>query len=112
MQHDRARQFMPFDALKGLQEALRIKEFEHERLQKGDLSEEKTEEICKAMKTLKKGDFAFATYFKDGHYFTTSGVAKLEAEYQTIIIGDVKISFDDLFDLKIIQKEVKSSKNI
>ena len=29
---DRAKQFAPFDALKGLQDALRVKEFEHESL--------------------------------------------------------------------------------
>ena len=32
---------MPFDALKGLQKALRLKEYEHEKKYKGDLSEEK-----------------------------------------------------------------------
>ena len=37
---ERAKQFAPFDALKGLQQALRLKEYEHERVEKGDLSEE------------------------------------------------------------------------
>ena len=101
MQHDRARQFMPFDALKGLQEALRIKEFEHESIQRGDLNEEKTQEICRAMKSLKKGDTACATYFSNGHYQNVTGIAKLETENQTITIGNTKINFSDLFDLKI-----------
>ena len=35
---DRAKQFLPFDALKGLQEALREKEIENE--EKKELSEE------------------------------------------------------------------------
>ena len=102
MQNDRAKQFMPFDALKGLQEALRIKEFEHERLQKGDLSEEKTEEICQAMKNLKKGDYALVTYFKDGHYLSIKGLAKLEAENETITVDNTKINFTNIFDLKIL----------
>ena len=38
---DRARQFAPFDALKGLQQALRLKEYEHDRIEKGDITEEK-----------------------------------------------------------------------
>ena len=42
---ERARQFAPFDALKGLSEALRIKEYEHDRILKGDLSEEKILEL-------------------------------------------------------------------
>ena len=36
---DRARQFAPFDALKGLQQALRLKEYEHDKTMKGDISE-------------------------------------------------------------------------
>ena len=39
----RAKQFLPFDALKGLQEALREKEIEHE--EKIELSEETLSEL-------------------------------------------------------------------
>ena len=85
MQHDRARQFMPFDALKGLQEALRIKEFEHERVQKGDLSEEKTRKICSVLKIINKRDIVKATYFSDGHYFSVIGTPLVMAENQTML---------------------------
>ena len=44
---ERAKQFAPFDALKGLHDALRLKEYEHERVQKGDMPEEKAEAISK-----------------------------------------------------------------
>ena len=51
---DRAKQFAPFDALKGLQKALRLKEFEHEIVEKGDVSEENSNKISTIFLNLKK----------------------------------------------------------
>ena len=42
---NRAAQFAPFDALKGLQEALRVKEFEHDKIAKSELSEEQAKRL-------------------------------------------------------------------
>ena len=42
---ERAKQFLPFDALKGLQEALRKKERELENVERIELSEESLEEL-------------------------------------------------------------------
>ena len=47
---DRARQFLPFDALKGLNEALRSKEIEYE--DRKDLSEDEEEKMKELEKTL------------------------------------------------------------
>ena len=46
---DRAKQFAPFDALKGLQDALRVKEYEHERVQRGEVQEEQASKISKIL---------------------------------------------------------------
>ncbi len=98
---DRAKQFAPFDALKGLHEALRMKEYQHERTQKGDLSEEKVAEISKMLLSLQKNDVVNVTYFDDGHYLQTEGFAKVDFVEQTLIVGSVKVSFDDVFDVKL-----------
>ena len=45
----RAKQFAPFDALKGLKDAIKLKEYEHEKKLKGELSEEKIVEILNEM---------------------------------------------------------------
>ena len=45
-QSDRAKQFMPFDAMKGLKEALRDREERHSRVEKRDLSEDTMAEIA------------------------------------------------------------------
>ena len=49
----RARQFLPFDALKGLQEALREKEVEYEV--KKDLSEDCLNELNNKFNQIEKG---------------------------------------------------------
>ena len=52
----RAKQFAPFDALKGLHEALKIKEYEHDRILKGDIPPEQIENISKILLELKKDE--------------------------------------------------------
>jgi len=51
----RARQFLPFDALKGLQEALREKEIEYE--EKKDLSEDTLNELNNKFNQIDNGSF-------------------------------------------------------
>ena len=43
----RAKQFAPFDPLKGLRDALRVKEYEHESIIRGEISEDDTVLISK-----------------------------------------------------------------
>ena len=54
---DRARQFLPFDSLKGLQQALRVKEYENERTLKGDLSEDTIKKISDNLLLIEKNTF-------------------------------------------------------
>ncbi|MBO5394660.1 MAG: YolD-like family protein [Clostridia bacterium] len=98
---DRAKQFAPFDALKGLQDALRIKEFEHERVQRGEIQEEKANEISRTLISLEKNSRVKATYYSDGHYFDIVGTAKLLIEEGVIEIAGQKILLDDLCDVVI-----------
>ena len=51
---DRAKQFAPFDALKGLQEELRKREERLTRIQKRELSEETQAEIGKELIKIRK----------------------------------------------------------
>lgn len=98
---DRAKQFAPFDALKGLQDALRIKEYQHERVQKGEVSEEKAGEISKVLMNLEKGNIVQVEIFEEGHYLNFEGVAKLVIEENLLIVGDKKILLENLIDIKI-----------
>ena len=97
---DRAKQFAPFDALKGLQDSLRMKEFEHERLQMGDLTEEKVVQISNTLLSLKKGDMVEATFFENGDTYNWTGNATLDYESHTIYVGQKDINFFNLLDIK------------
>ena len=69
---DRARQFMPFDALKGLQEALREKEREVEN--RKELSEESLLELDEQLKRVKIGDMVNIKFYKNQRYVEKRGI--------------------------------------
>ena len=69
---NRAKQFLPFDALKGLQEALREKEIEYE--EKIELSEERLNELEIEFNKLEKGSYIKIKYYKNRQYVNISGI--------------------------------------
>ena len=68
----RAKQFLPFDALKGLQEALREKEIEHE--QKIELSEEILAELNNNFNKIEMGSKVRIKFYKNMKYIEISGI--------------------------------------
>lgn len=95
---NRAKQFAPFEALKGLRDALRMKEYEAERVQKGDLQEEKILEISKFLLDYDKKIPIKIKYFEDGHEKVVFGVAKVLYEEQCIKIDGKTVMFSDILD--------------
>ena len=67
-----AKQLLPFDALKGLQEALREKEIEYE--EKIELSEERLNELEIEFNKLEKGSYIKIKYYKNRQYVNISGI--------------------------------------
>lgn len=102
-QQDRARQFASFDALKGLQESLKLEEYKHDMIIKGDIQEEKANEISLTLSNLKKNDYTTATYYEDGHYHTIEGITKLILQEGVVLVGIKKININDLIDIKLIK---------
>ena len=101
---ERAKQFLAFDALSGLQQALREREIRHSRVEKIEISEDKGIEISNALNKLSKGNLVKVTFYLDGHYYElTDIVTKLQIPYKYLFLGNVKISFDDIYDIKIIK---------
>ena len=68
----RAKQFLPFDALKGLQEALREKEIEHE--EKIELSEEILAELNNNFNKIEMGSKVRIKFYKNMKYIEISGI--------------------------------------
>ena len=101
---NRAAQFAPFDALKGLQEALRIKEFEHDKIAQSELSEEQAKKLSKILLEFEKGDVLEVTYFKDGYYINESGAAKLIPDEGLLVVSEIKIPIDSISNIVNLSK--------
>lgn len=96
---NRAKQFMPFDALKGFREALAEKE--REIAAKRDLSEERKAELDRKLHVLHKGDMITAEYFQNGAYMTETGrVTKIDKAGKILRLEDLEIPFDNVSDLQ------------
>ena len=96
---ERARQFMPFDALKGFNEALREKEKEYE--ERRELSEEEINKISEKLKNLDKGDVIKITHYINQKYLTEIiTITKIDVISQKIITKEnTIIKFIDIFKI-------------
>ena len=102
---DRAKQFAPFDALRGLREALAKKEEEHERQEKRELSEEEQASIEQALVELTRGDEAEALCFEDGKYVkVVRTVVRVDTNFRYLQIGEGKIAFSNLCGLRRVRR--------
>lgn len=99
---ERARQFLPFDALTGLREALRKKEIEQE--DKILLSEESEEYLSECLNELSIEDYIEVKYYNYSlkRYVSYKGyVKKIDNVKKKIIFeGEIKISIADIIDIK------------
>lgn len=94
---ERAKQFMPFAALKGLPEALLEKE--RVTVPKSELSDERSEEIDRELHKIEKGDIITAVYYSNGEYLKIRGVVtKIDMHILRIVNTEIKI--DDLYDIE------------
>lgn len=96
---DRAKQFMPFDALSGLRDALR----ERERIvvPKKDLSEEMKEELDWKLRQIHLNDIITVVYFQNGEYLKVTGmVSGIDPYSRTLRIVNTRVTFDDIADIK------------
>lgn len=96
---ERAKQFMPFAALKGYPEALRRKE--KIVVPKRELSEEYRESLDQKLKQVKKHDIVTVIYYFQGEYLKKTGiVSRLDDTARLLQIVNTKISYDDITDIQ------------
>lgn len=101
---ERAKQFMPFAALKGYTEVLKKKE--KIVVPKIDLLEEYQEELSRKLHQVKKNDIVTVVYFSKNQYLKLTGmVSRVDDTARILKIVNTKISFDDLYDIAEIQSE-------
>ncbi len=95
---DRARQFMPFAALRGF-EAM-IREQMREKTPKRELSEYDAERLSKKMRAVQKGDMVCVTYYDRDAYVKLEGiVSDLDISLRQLRVIKTVIPFDDIWDI-------------
>lgn len=97
---ERAKQFMAFDALKGLQEALREKERELE--DRKFLSEESSAELDIQLHRVRKGSKVEIEYYKNRQYVNICGdITSIDKLNKKIIINEEEIiDFYDIINIR------------
>lgn len=95
----RAKQFIPFSALKGYEEALRA--MEKIVVDRKELSEERKEELDETLHELRPGDMVTAIFYENEEYIKITGlVSKIVTDSGYIKIVNKKIALDDIFSLE------------
>ena len=95
----RAKQFMPFAALKGYELALRRKE--KIIVAKSELSEEYKEVLDHKLKQVNKNDIITVVYYEKDEYLKVTGmVSKIDIDSRLIKIVNTNIRFEDLYDIR------------
>jgi hypothetical protein len=104
---DRAKIFAPYDDLKGFKEMLKEQELPKE--EKKVLSEEQLLELNNILLTLEKGIVISVKHYNhiESKYEITEGVfVKYDQVYKCIYIVKTKISFDNILEIKILDKNL------
>ena len=95
---DRAKQFMPFAALKGYPEALQKKE--KVVVPKVELTEEYAQMLDQKLKQVSKNDIITVIYFCNGEYLKKTGmVSRIDETARVLKVVNTKILFDDIYDI-------------
>ncbi len=97
----RAKQFLPFDSLKGLQEALREKEIEQE--EQIELSEEKLTELNNIFNKIEIGSKVKIKFYKNNKYIEIKGtITNIDYIKKKIQIEKIQnINISDIVSISI-----------
>lgn len=99
----RAKQFVPFDALKGLKEAIAQKE--HTPTPRRELSEDAIAQINIRLSDLKPGQLVTVVYYCDytqEYHQLTGKVSKVDPYWKVLEVGSISIDFSELYEIKPI----------
>lgn len=101
---ERAKQFMPFSALKGLDEALRKKE--QTLIERRELTESEEAELNRILCSLKPHDKVTLSYYSMGRYESVSGeIADFDTAFRRMTIDGKKIYFDSIEKVEKNEKD-------
>lgn len=98
---ERARQFMPFAALRGFTELIREQETVPEPKRK--LTEAAKKTISDVLATIRRGTVITVTYHDGSSYRTMTGmVSQVDSDRRKLRVIKTDIPFDTVYEMKII----------
>lgn len=98
---ERAKQFMPFSALEGLDEVLREENPDVD--ERVCLGEDAQAELDRRLRTLSPGREIYAVFYAKRRYSAMSGtVMKIDLTDRSLLIDDVRVPMDDLLEIQVM----------
>ena len=98
--NDRAKQFMPFDALKGFKEE--INKRKRVIVAKRELSEDDLQELQNKVYLINTGMIVEITYYDNDQYVKIKGmVSKINFDLKYIVIVKTKINIDCIVNINL-----------
>jgi hypothetical protein len=99
---NRAKQFMPFNALSGFEEALRKVELKKEKVEKVELSQSQKESLNNILESIKPDDEIKVEYYDGNNYQIITGLFKnLNRLYYNIHIGKEIIDIESIKNIEV-----------
>lgn len=100
---DRAKIFIPFDALRGYQEALRKAEQQMEMMRQPQLSDDLKAELDWQLAQLEPESLVCVTYFDNGTFAQARGpVRRIDAVAATLTVGETPIALRDIRNIEAL----------
>jgi len=99
----RAKQFAPFDALKGLKDA--IAEKERIPTPRRILAEDALAELNQKLSQLRKGTMVTVVYYciyKEEYHQITGAVVSVDSYWSLLQIGNIAVDFSEITEIEII----------
>ena len=109
--NERAKQFMPFDGVKGLREALAEVERRHDAQPKRELSEEAAQYLDRMLRSISPGQVVRITYYDGAQEAECIGrVVSVDPIMGYLKIGVRKYPFEDLYSIRpLTESEIPRS---
>ena len=98
---ERAKQFMPFAAVKGLEEALERKRRERMLVERAVLSQDMEEALKEKMAVLEKGMEISVAYYCAGEYLLLRGrLERMDPVEKQMVVSGASIAFEDIREIR------------
>ena len=96
----RAKQFAPFDALKGFKEAIQDVNFQAELVDRVILFEDQLDKLDGVARSLNKGERITITYYHKGRYLKLSGIfSRLDDIEKVMVMAGEVFRLDDIIEI-------------